>query len=140
MPYDYINISNAIMYKLCCNDINITDIYIGHTTDFESRKRHHKTNCNNKKNNKVYQFIRDNGGWDNWSMIIIEEYLCNTRQEVLNRERELIEEFKATLNSTIPIRTKQDKKERINCDCGGYYNRNNKSSHLISIRHKEYII
>ena len=56
--------SKTIIYKLCCNDINITDIYIGHTTNIIKRKYQHKNCCNNEKNKnynyKVYQYIRDN--------------------------------------------------------------------------------
>lgn len=112
MPLKPIDYSKTIMYKLCCNDITITDIYIGHTTDFKSRKRQHKNSCN-KEHNKcynynVYNFIRNNGGWDNWSMIMIEEYLCNSKLEATKRERELIEQLKPTLNSHIPSRTKNE--------------------------------
>jgi len=41
-------------------------VYVGLTTNFTNRKRHHKCNCHNEKgkayNLKVYINIRDNGG------------------------------------------------------------------------------
>jgi hypothetical protein len=78
MPRTNINYSNTSIYKLCCKDIYIIDIYVGHTTDMRRRKWQHKTNCNNEKNKvynlNVYQFIRNNGGWDNWDMIEIERF------------------------------------------------------------------
>jgi hypothetical protein len=121
MPKMAMDYSKTIMYKLCCNDITITDIYIGHTTNFIKRKNQHKTKCNNEKDKKynlnVYQFIRNNGGWDNWSMVMIEEYNCNSKLEAEKRERELYEEYKATLNSQVPSRTNkeyyEDNKDKI---------------------------
>jgi len=115
MPLNPINYSNTIMYKIVCNDLNITDSYVGHTTNFKSRKIEHKYSCNKEDNKsyncKVYQFIRANGGWDNWSMIMIEEYNGNNKLEILKREREIIEELKSTLNFEIPSRTKKEYRE-----------------------------
>jgi len=142
MPHNPIDYSKTIIYKLCCNDLNITDIYIGHTTDFKSRKAQHKYSCNNinkSYNIKVYQFIRDNGGWDNWEMIMIEEYSCNNKLEAKKKERELIEELKASLNMSIPARTDKeyrlDNKEKINQKHKEYYE-NNKE--IINEKQKEY--
>ena len=44
------------------------EVYIGSTYDFKNRMRQHKYSCYNEKSKKynffVYQFIRQNGGWD----------------------------------------------------------------------------
>ena len=73
------NYSNSSIYKLCCNDASITDIYIGSTTNFRRRKFTHKSSCHNSKsqnyNQNVYQFIRENGGFNAFDMIEIER--CN---------------------------------------------------------------
>ena len=37
---------NYVMYKIVCNDLNINDCYVGHTTNFNNRKSDHKYNCN----------------------------------------------------------------------------------------------
>ena len=91
MPFKKIDDSQTIIYKLVCSDINITDCYVGHTTDFTRRKQKHKSDCNDisgeKYNLNVYSFIRDNGGWDNWSMVIIENYTCNSSLESNKQER-----------------------------------------------------
>ena len=67
MPRQTMNYSNTIIYKIVCNDLNIKDCYVGHTTDFKSRKCKHKSVCNNANakefNYYVYKFIRENGGW-----------------------------------------------------------------------------
>ena len=102
MPKQNINWLKTIMYKFVCNDLNIIDVYTGSTTDFISRKSEHKYNCNNpnskKYNLKIYQTIRENGGWDNWSMILIEEYPCNSSLEARSRERYHQETLNASLN------------------------------------------
>ena len=109
-----IDYSKSIIYKLCCKNPLITDIYIGSTTNFKNRKNKHKTNCyNNSEKNKsynyyIYKFIRDNGGWYNWDMIMIEEYSCENKTQLHTRERYYIELFKSSLNSEIPTRTKQE--------------------------------
>jgi len=98
---------NGIIYKLChCNDLENENIYIGSTTNFRSRKCEHKYNCNNETNDKyyafVYQFIRNNGGWDQWRMIPIEKYPCNDRKELEVRERYHIELLNSNLNKNFP--------------------------------------
>ena len=112
MPHKNINHLNTIMYKLVCKDPEITDCYAGKTTDFTRRKSNHKSCCNiltNKNyNSYVYQFIRANGGWDNWDMIQIEKYEAIDMLDSRARERYWIETLKATLNQVIPTRTIQE--------------------------------
>ncbi len=107
LPIDY---TNAIIYKICCKDINITEIYIGSTTNFTKRKSCHKTACNNDKskeyNKYKYQFIRQNGGWENFEMIEIEKIdNCKNGNELRFRERHHVELLKASLNKSVPNRT-----------------------------------
>ena len=70
--------NNGFIYKLCCKDVNIKEIYVGSSTNYKQRKQSHKSDCTNENskryNSCAYQFIRDNGGWDNWSMIEIIKY------------------------------------------------------------------
>ena len=49
MPKDDIDYSNTIVYKIYCIDKTITDVYIGHTTNFTKRKYQHKTSCGNSE-------------------------------------------------------------------------------------------
>ena len=109
LPMDY---SKTVMYKLVCNDLLITDCYVGHTTDFIRRKYEHKKRCCNENqeayNLKVYKCIREHGGWSNWSMIEIEKYPCNDSNEATARERYWLENLKPTLNCQIPNRSKKE--------------------------------
>ena len=123
--------SKSIIYKLCCKNPNITDIYIGSTTNFKKRKYDHKSSCNNEKNknynSKVYKFIRDNGGFENWEMIMLQEYNCENKKQLESQERYWIEKLKSILNCKIPTRTKQeydiDNKDKIKEYQKEYYNR-----------------
>lgn len=102
MPISKIGYSNTIIYKIVCNDLNVKECYVGHTTSFSHRKANHKKNCNNINSNryncKVYQFIRENGGWENWAMIEIEKVNCADSLEAKKRERYWIELLNAKLN------------------------------------------
>ena len=98
---------NAVVYKLCCDDPEITDIYVGSTCNFKVRKWDHKKNCNNENDEKynryVYRFIREHGGWDAWSMILVKKYPhVADNQELLMKERKWITKLNATLNKRVP--------------------------------------
>ncbi len=112
MPRTNINYSNTIIYKLCCKDLSITEIYVGSTTDFRKRRWLHKSNCNNEKsknyNVNVYQFIRENKGWDIWDMIEIERFEAIDGNDARKRERYWVETLKATLNMQLPSRTNKE--------------------------------
>jgi len=134
MPKKIIDYSKTIIYKIVCNDLNINDVYVGHTTNFTKRKTQHKSNCNNinnkKYNYKIYQTIRENGNFDNWSMIEIEKYPCNDLNEACARERYYYELLNSKLNMVCPYRV--DKKEinkeyyKINIDKIKKYRETNK--------------
>ena len=109
MKVDY---SKTIIYKLCCKDISVKDIYVGATTDMKSRKTVHKSVCYNTNrkdyNLKLYEYIREQGGFSNWDMIMIEKYPCKDKLESGKRERYWIEELGATLNKQVPSRTPKE--------------------------------
>jgi hypothetical protein len=110
MPKTEIDYSNTIIYKITCNDSNISDIYVGHTTNFVQRKYSHKQNCINDKSPnhkcKVYDVIRNNGGWDNWNMEIINFFNCHDHYEARQKEQEYFISLGATLNSVEPLSSK----------------------------------
>jgi hypothetical protein len=103
MPKVKADYSNTVIYKLSCNDPSISEIYIGHTTNFTQRKNRHKSCCNNNNfNAKIYNFIRNNGGWDNWSMVQLEEHNCKNKREAEAIEHNCIKKFTASLNVNKP--------------------------------------
>lgn len=103
--------STTIIYKIVCKDPNVTDKYVGHTTDIVRRRQAHKNSTSNDKyigyNLKLYKVIRENGGWDNWKMEIVACYDCNNLHEAKQKEQEHYNELKATLNSIEPMKLKE---------------------------------
>tara|TARA_R110002153_G_C13112067_1_gene477773 strand:+ start:58 stop:750 length:693 start_codon:yes stop_codon:yes gene_type:complete len=113
--------SKSLIYKICCKDISVREMYIGSTTNHYKRTATHKCNCNNetgeKYNLKVYKFIREHGGWDNWEMVELYKYPCNSKQELAEEEGNAYDRFVCyfdMLNDQKPNRTKAeyDKEER----------------------------
>ncbi len=100
MPKEHIDYSNTIIYKIYCKDSNITDFYVGHTTNFIKRKSLHKSSCLNQNNQlKIYEIIRTNGGWNNWNMIEIAKYNCKDVIEARIKQQYHYSELKTSLNN-----------------------------------------
>lgn len=112
---------NTIIYKIVCNDLLVKDFYIGHSTNLKQRKYLHSKSCKNENdklyNSKLYKKIRDNGGFNNWDIILVEKHPCNDINEAKKRERYFIEELKPTLNGNLPTRNmnewRKDNKDHI---------------------------
>ena len=98
MPKTAIDWTKTCIYKIYCNDNTITDCYIGRTTDFIRRKYSHMILCKKNKDLPVYSFINEHGGWNNWSIEIIEHFPCLDSIEAGNREKYWINFTEATLN------------------------------------------
>jgi len=101
------------IYMIKCKDPNIKDCYIGSTTNLKRRKIQQKSCFNNPNSGrghlKLYQFMRDNGGFINFEHKILEDDIeFNNRNELNKIERYYIEEFKSSLNIDIPSRTKKE--------------------------------
>ena len=115
MPKAPINYQHTHFYKIVCKNLDIKDCYVGHTTNFKNRKQQHKRTCYNENdkahyNNHLYKFIRNNGGFDNFEMVLIKTECCENALHARQKEREYIEQLNATLNKIKPI-LKQDEKE-----------------------------
>jgi len=106
------NFNNSVIYLFTCNDSTIDDKYIGSSINFKSRQAQHKHACNNitdiLHNKSLYQCMRDNGGFKNWSMDILENVKCSSLYELHIRECFYINNLKPNLNQTMPIRTEND--------------------------------
>jgi len=107
------------IYKLIKKDaINDDMIYIGSTEDIKDRMRKHKCSCNNindyRYNCKVYKYIRDNGGWDEWKYEIIDEVEVALRNDARIYEGEYIIKYDAInkLNDRVAGRTNKEYKKQ----------------------------
>jgi len=98
--------SKVFVYKICCRDASIEEIYVGSTCNLTRRKTEHKRNCTNEARKEytcpVYKFIRDHGGWDNWDTVMIEEFSCETKMQKDKKERGWVEALKSKLNKNTP--------------------------------------
>ena len=114
--------SKSVIYMIKKkDDDNIENVYVGSTKDFMKRKHSHKKSCNNPNskgyNIKLYQYIRNNGGWDEWIMVVIQDYPCDSREELEEREDQIMCEIKSKLNNNRANRSwkeyKIDNKEKV---------------------------
>ncbi len=126
------------IYKIEHND-DESLVYVGHTTNFDKRKTQHKINCYNDNgkpyNFKVYQMIRENGGWEKFLMLEVEKYPCNDRREAERRENEVIKELKSSMNTNKSFLT-QDELTEYKKEYNKEYNESNK--HKIQEYMKDY--
>ena len=143
MPKVNVNYANTIIYKIICKDPSVTQLYVGHTTNFVQRKYTHKQNCANVKsscyNLEIYKTIRANGGWCNWDMLLIINYKCGSYQEADQKEKE----YYSILNAKI-LSPKEEQKIKIpistfictTCDfkCSKH---SNYTAHLSTLKHHE---
>jgi len=150
---------NACIYKIKHNeDYDDENIYIGSTCDIIKRRCKHKTACNNQNdkthNTYIYKYIRENGGWNNWIIIKIHDYKCNSKSELEIEERRMIDILKPKLNKQIPTRSQKEyyeankeviaeknkewrekNKEKIKCDiCSTEVNKYNLTQHKMSLK------
>ena len=153
MPRTAIDYSKCCIYKIeHLEDENL--VYVGHTTNWDKRKCQHKQYCKNDKSNKynykLYQMIRENGGWEMFVMVEVEKYPCLDRREADKRETEIMKELKTNLNmikSYLSEEEKSDYKKKANnkyyeghkttiSEKGKTYRQNNKD--VILQKKKEY--
>ena len=151
--------SQACIYKIKHNeDYNDENIYIGSTCNLIRRRCEHKNKCkdNNSKEYglKIHQYIRDNGGWDNFIVIKVHDFPCNSKSELQIEERRMIDLLHSKLNKQMPTRThkqwckdnstylKEKEKQTITCECGcevvrhklGRHQRTNKHQKLMNLK------
>lgn len=78
---------NGKIYKLQHNDGHF---YIGSTyATLRGRLQKHKESCIREPQRKVYKHI--NNEWDKVRILLIEEFSCETKQQLLKREDEYIQ-------------------------------------------------
>ena len=124
------------IYKIWKNGKD--EVYIGSTSNFKKRMLDHKRNCNNEKskdyNYFIYQYIRQNEGWDEFDKEIIYECDVEDKYEKLKIEGEYIKQFEKTLNERNSFGCK-NRNEYIKEYNKEYYNENKE---YYKEYHKEY--
>ena len=111
MPPQAMDYSKCVIYKIQHKDKDDL-LYVGHTTNMRNRKYQHKNNVKcDEKQSKIYRMIRDNGGWDEFNMIIVKEFPCENIQQALIEEDKIMREMKANLNTQRAIRNENEYEE-----------------------------
>lgn len=107
--------NTACVYKIYCKDAAVTEFYIGSTVDLRNRIWNHNSNYNNVNNStsrqyhqKVYQFIRENGGISNWDFEVLE--WCADGDEKKCEEKWL-QQLNPTLNKRRAHKSTDEKAE-----------------------------
>ena len=154
------------MENICCIylikhklDEEWENVYIGSTCNYKRRHYEHIYICNKETNknynDKVYQYIRENGNWENFEIIVLEE--CE-KDKLKRLEQSYMDVYKPTLNcynaNGMKLTKKEadkisyeKRKERINkknyqkfdCECGGKYTQHHRARHFKSKKHQAFI-
>jgi len=87
------------LYVISSKDPQVTERYLGYTTNWDKcvEYRSEAYDSGSNARSKLYTFVREHGGWDNWDMTIIETY--NSREEAEIAKMGLLEEYKFDLNT-----------------------------------------
>lgn len=142
------------IYKIVNNDNDL--VYYGSTIQLLcNRMAQHRKHLN---------CLSKNMNLSNSKIILVENYPCNSKEELESRERFYIENNNC-INKNKPNRTEEDLKKwfednkerikeqkkikynenkeelnkKINCLCGGKYTKQHKNRHLKSNKHKNYL-
>lgn len=100
MPRPAIN--DYIFYKIVNVNGDVDLCYVGSTANWKLRRHHHKSSCNCETDRghhyKVYETIRENGGWDEFKMVEIGRAEQLTLTQAHQKEEEYRVELKANMN------------------------------------------
>lgn len=100
---------NGKIYRLV-NSVD-NEFYVGSTClPLPKRFYLHKSMGVKKQNQRVYQHLNELG-WGQVSIVLVEEFPCDSKMELERRERYWIETLQPTLNKYIPTRTFKEWKE-----------------------------
>jgi hypothetical protein len=115
------NYQNGRIYKI--SHTNGPDFYTGSTCNqLCQRLANHRDNSIKSPHIKLYKFVHDNRGWNNFTIEKIEDFPCSSKEELLQREQYWKDTLKPTLNtmncifdndSYKKIRNERDRMKRI---------------------------
>ena len=139
-------------YKIVCKDSDVKKIYVGKTKDLKSRIACHKSKCN-FSDIKLYQHIRQLGGWENWELSLFHKCICDEPTSVYI-EVAIIKQFKdegfEMLNCQLPInyptqkynvsKCKEHYAIKKECECGWIGSKMEWAHHKQSKKHTRYCI
>ena len=95
---------NTGIYIWFCKDMSVKQEYVGKSTNIFNRISHHKISSRNKSDTKLYNFVREHGGCDNWEFNVLEVMPDNIpvphqSNWLIKREKWWIERLEPKLNT-----------------------------------------
>lgn len=118
--------SKGKIYKLV-NDVD-DEIYVGSTCLTLAKRFYEHKHSAKYKPLRIHHHLNEIG-WDTVKIILVEEFSCENKMQLLQRERYWIDALKPTLNKTLPLRTVQEWRDEHKEDKAEYdrhYRTNNK--------------
>ena len=130
--------SKAKIYKIC-SDLG-PEIYIGSTVQsLSKRKGGHKSEYKRCLNNKNYPtssgILFEKYGVENCKIILIEEYPCDSKEKMLQREQYYIDTTDNVNKQPAISKNYQSK----TCECGLIISTISSTTHKISQKHRDYV-
>ena len=101
--------SKTIIYKIQ-HETKLDLLYVGHTIEFSRRQTYHKSQVK-MNTKKLYQMIRDNGGWESFKMTPIMEFPCENKIQACIQEEKCRIELNANMNTISAINNPEKQKE-----------------------------
>jgi hypothetical protein len=97
---------NGKIYKLV-NNVD-DEIYVGSTClPLYKRLSNHRYDAKKEKMKNTYKHL-NNIGWESVKIILIENYPCDSKDELLARERYWYDKLKPSINRQRPLVTKEE--------------------------------
>ena len=149
------NFQNGKIYKIISN--NTTNLYIGSTTkNLSARISEHASHYKAWQNGKyhymrAFELIKEG----DYQIVLIENFPCNSKEELRKRERYYIENSENCINKCLPCQTRAEcikryyinnresilekSKMKITCECGAQIRKDKKSVHAKSKKHIKYM-
>ena len=99
MNQNEVKLQEGIIYMIECKDSTIREFYVGSTLKTYSYRRDHHKSASKVKKTKLYNFINNNGQWNNWNVNVIEYVYVKTKLDLRLHEQSWIDTLLPTLNS-----------------------------------------
>jgi hypothetical protein len=147
-----------VIFKIVCKDLNVKEIYLGMTINFNVMQDKFKYIYNNrlrvkpkvKPNMILLNYIFLHGGFDNFLFEIIQTYKCDNAKEANIYKRKHYDELHPALNKNKPALSDEDRHKyqkdyhmhydrSYQCDCGKSYTRNNFTNHCKTEFHLSHV-
>ena len=158
-----VNYQNSKIYRIIVNIEAVYEIYVGSTTEENlcDRMKIHRSNYRRWKDGKAGKCMSfdlfEKYGLENCKIILIEDFPCENRQQLIAREQYhidrnpnccnkqrastgigyLYKENPQEYNTEYKEKFREKINEKITCNCGGKYTRNGKSQHFKTKKHRE---